>query len=177
MSVQVNRFASDRSISLLIHRYLIRDIGEYTSKRSWWSLDTRHLLACHATILLKDCVTSQNSGRRRPWVHWDTDRETDIDRCASMFTMTGNQNFNASQHFLMNATTSRGTEWYFEKRGSCLDIGAFFMSLGVSKSRFRPIYASQSLHFFCRLFSVSDLLFLSVRLVFRSRIFSELKGI
>ena len=177
MSVQVNRFASDRSISLLIHRYLIRDIGEYTSKRSWWSLDTRHLLVCHATILLKDCVTSQNSGRRRPWVHWDTDRETDIDRCASMFTMTGNQNFNASQHFLMNATTSRGTEWYFEKRGSCLDIGAFFMSLGVSKSRFRPIYASQSLIFLPTFLRVSDLLFLSVRLVFRSRIFSELIGI
>ena len=82
-----------------------------------------------------------------------------------MFTMTGNQNFNASQHFLMNATTSRGTEWYFEKRGSCLDIGAFFMSLRVSKSRFRPIYASQSLIFLPTFLRVSDLLFLSVRLV------------
>ena len=35
-----------------------------------------------------------------------------------------------------------------EKFMSCLDIGAFFMGLGVSKSRFRLIYASRSLQFF-----------------------------
>ena len=144
ISVQVNRFASDRSD-------IISDIITYSSipcKRYRWIHQQEIIMISHATVLLKDCMTSQNSGPRRPWVHWDTDRETDIDRCASMFTMTGNQNFNASQHFLMNAITSRGTEWYFEKRGSCLDIGAFFISLGVSESRFRPIYASQTLHFF-----------------------------
>lgn len=35
-----------------------------------------------------------------------------------------------------------------EKFLSCLDIGAFFMGLGVSKSRFRLIYASRILQFF-----------------------------
>ena len=111
-------------------------------------------------------MTSQNSGRRWPWVHWDTDRETDIDRCASMFTMTGNQNFNASQHFLVNATTSRGTEWYFEKRGCWKN----FCPVSISE-RFLWVSASRSLAFgwFMRLkvsnflptgLGVSDLLFL-----------------
>ena len=51
------------------------------------------------------------------------------------------------------------------------------MDLGVSKSRFRLIYASQVSNFLPTGLGVSDLLFLSVRLVFRSRIFSELIGI
>ena len=54
------------------------------------------------------------------------------------------------------------------------------MGLDVSKSRFRLIYASQSLkvsNFLPTGLGVSDFLFLSVRLVFRSRIFSELIGI
>ena len=77
----------------------------------------------------------------------------------------------------MNATTSRGTEWYFEKRASCLDIGAFFMDLGVSKSRFRLIYASQGLQFFADGSRSLGFVVFVCPFGFQKSIFSELIGI
>ena len=61
--------------------------------------------------------------------------------------MTGNKNFNASQHFLMNATTSRGTEWYFETRVLSRYRSVFYGSRGLEVSLSADLCVS-SLQFF-----------------------------